>query len=30
MKVNYDKEVDVLRILLSDRQIVESDETRRM
>jgi uncharacterized protein YuzE len=28
MKVNYDKEVDVLRILLSDRQIVESDETR--
>ncbi len=28
MKVNYDKEVDVLRILLSDRQIAESDETR--
>lgn len=28
MKVNYDKEVDVLRILLSDRQVVESDETR--
>lgn len=28
MKVNYDKEVDVLRILLSDRPIVESDETR--
>ncbi len=28
MKVNYDREVDVLRILLSDRQIVESDETR--
>jgi len=28
MKVNYDKEVDVLRILLSERQIVESDESR--
>ena len=28
MKVNYDKEVDVLRILLSERQIVESDEAR--
>ncbi len=28
MKVNYDKEVDVLRILLSDRKIVESDESR--
>lgn len=28
MKINYDKEVDVLRILLSERQIVESDEAR--
>lgn len=28
MKVNYDKEVDVLRILLSERKIAESDETR--
>ena len=28
MKVNYDKEVDVLRIILSERQIVESDESR--
>jgi uncharacterized protein YuzE len=28
MKVSYDKEVDVLRILLSEREIVESDETR--
>lgn len=28
MKVNYDKEVDVLRILLSDRKIAESDESR--
>jgi uncharacterized protein YuzE len=28
MKVNYDREVGVLRILLSERQIVESDETR--
>lgn len=28
MKVNYDKEVDVLRILLSDRPIIESDESR--
>jgi len=28
MKVSYDKEVDVLRILLSERKIVESDESR--
>ena len=28
MKVTYDKEVDVLRILLSDREIAESDEAR--
>lgn len=28
MKVNYDREVDVLRIILSDREIVESDESR--
>jgi len=28
MKVSYDKEVDVLRIILSDRDIVESDESR--
>lgn len=27
MKVNCDKEVGVLRILLSDRQVAESDET---
>lgn len=28
MKVNYDTEVDVLRIVLSERAIVESDENR--
>jgi YD repeat-containing protein len=28
MKVHYDKEVDVLRILLSERPIAESDEAR--
>ncbi len=28
MKVYYDREVDVLRILLSDREITESDESR--
>ena len=28
MKVNYDREVDVLRIVLSNREIVESDESR--
>ena len=28
MKVNYDTEVDVLRIVLSERSIVESDENR--
>jgi len=28
MKVIYDKEVDVLRITLSDREILESDESR--
>jgi uncharacterized protein YuzE len=26
MKVSYDKKVDVLRVLFSDRQIVDSDE----
>lgn len=28
MKINYDKEVDVLRIILSEREIVESDEAK--
>ena len=28
MKINYDREVDVLRILLSKREIVESDEAK--
>jgi uncharacterized protein YuzE len=28
MKISYDREVDVLRILLSEREIVESDEAR--
>jgi uncharacterized protein YuzE len=28
MKISYDPEVDVLRILLTGRQIEESDETR--
>jgi len=28
MKVNYDKKVDVLRIILSERKIVESDEAK--
>ncbi len=28
MKINYDREVDVLRIVLSEREIAESDEAR--
>lgn len=28
MKIIYDREVDVLRILLNEREIVESDEAK--
>lgn len=28
MKITYDQEVDILRIILSDRPIAESDEAR--
>ncbi len=29
MKINYDKEVDILTIKFSDKKIIESDELRQ-